>query len=148
MIFIFLFEHDIALELRSFSKMTACETTARARDSNHHSNHCRIKLAAGSENWYGVMICYCLNCHVKVRHKSKKAFGLWAEWHYTTRGLAYGYIITRASRSWLCIHPPISLVVQCHSDHRPMPSRYNTIHVFQIIAYVEIFGRLLYCHAV
>ena len=57
------------------------------------------------------LICWCVNLHQKVWYKSEKAFGLWSEWHYTTRGLVYGYIITRATRSWLCIHPPISLVV-------------------------------------
>ena len=28
--------------------------------------------------------------HSKVWYKSKKAFGMCSEWHYTTRGLAYG----------------------------------------------------------
>ena len=38
------------------------------------------------------LICWCLNLHQKVWYKSEKAFGLWFEWHYTTRGLVYGYI--------------------------------------------------------
>ena len=33
------------------------------------------------------LICWRLNLHQKVWYKSEKAFGLWSEWHYTTRGL-------------------------------------------------------------
>ena len=49
--------------------------------------------------------------HWKVWHKSKKAFGMCSDWHYTTRGLAYGDMTTRPTGSLSCLHPPISLVV-------------------------------------
>ena len=35
----------------------------------------------------------------KVWYKSGKAFGMCSEWHYTTRGLAYGDMTTRLSPS-------------------------------------------------
>ena len=49
--------------------------------------------------------------HWKVWYKSEKAFGMCSEWHYTTRGLAYGDMTTRPTGSLSCLHPPISLVV-------------------------------------
>ena len=49
--------------------------------------------------------------HWKVWYKSKKAFGMCSEWHYTARGLAYGDMTTRPTGSLSCLHPPISLVV-------------------------------------
>ena len=49
--------------------------------------------------------------HWKVWYKSEKAFGMCSEWHFTTRGLAYGDITTRPTGSLSCLHPPISLVV-------------------------------------
>ena len=51
------------------------------------------------------------NSHWKVWYKSEKAFGMCSEWHYTTRGLAYGDMTTRPTGSLSCLHPPISLVV-------------------------------------
>ena len=44
------------------------------------------------------LIYWCLNLYLKVWYKSKKAVGLWIEWHYTTRGLVNGYIITCPDR--------------------------------------------------
>ena len=49
--------------------------------------------------------------HWKVWYKSEKAFGMCSEWHYTTRGLAYGDMTTRPTGSLSCLHPPISFVV-------------------------------------
>ena len=49
--------------------------------------------------------------HWKVWYKGEKAFGMCSEWHYTTRGLAYGDMTTRPTGSLSCLHPPISLVV-------------------------------------
>ena len=45
--------------------------------------------------------------HWKVWYKSEKAFGMCSEWHYTTRGLAYGDMTTRPTGSLSCLHPPI-----------------------------------------
>ena len=49
--------------------------------------------------------------HWKVWYKSEKEFGMCSEWHYTTRGLAYGDMTTRPTGSLSCLHPPISRVV-------------------------------------
>ena len=49
--------------------------------------------------------------HWKVWYKSEKAFGMCSEWHFTTRGLAYGDMTTRPTGSLSCLHPPIALVV-------------------------------------
>ena len=47
--------------------------------------------------------------HWKVWYKSEKAFGMCSEWHYTTRGLAYGDMTTR----------PDGLVVMSPSANLP-----------------------------
>ena len=71
------------------------------------SRQWNINLAL-NELWIDMLL---LKFTCKVWCQSEKAFSLWSEWHYTTWGLVYEYIITRATRWWLCIHPPISLVV-------------------------------------
>ena len=44
------------------------------------------------------LICWCINLHQKVWYKSEKAFGLWPEWHYTTREIGgWIHIITSPS---------------------------------------------------
>ena len=104
--FHFSIAHGIARELRSFVNMAARPTAARAK---HQSNHRRTKPVAGNEElMWSLMIYYCANLRVMVWYKREKVFGMWSEWYYTTRGWVYEYIITRATRSWLCIRPPIS----------------------------------------
>ena len=50
------------------------------------------------------LICWRLNLHQKVWYKSEKAFGLWSELHYTTRGLVYRCIDSLAlAGSWLYV---------------------------------------------
>ena len=79
-------------------KMAARATATHARDSKHQSNYRRTKPAADSQINMTVLymhfklLCGLLNSHQKLWYKSEKAFGLWSEWHFTTRGLVNGYI--------------------------------------------------------
>ena len=65
--------------------------------------------------------------HWKVWYKSEKAFGMCSEWHYTTRGLAYGDMTTR----------PDGLVVMSPSANLPrcvMPF-WTHAHAFSLYDY-------------
>ena len=99
--FIFSFDHDVAHAFWGHRKqwrwqhvqpLRAC---TRFKTPEQPSSY--TKPAAGSQInvtfWINFkLICWRLNFHQKVWYKSEKAFGLWSEWHYTTRGSVYGYI--------------------------------------------------------
>ena len=68
--------------------------------------------------------------HWKVWYKSEKAFGMCSEWHYTTRGLAYGDMTTR----------PDGLVVMSPSANLPrcvMPF-WTHAHAFSLYDYMWV----------
>ena len=54
------------------------------------------------------LICRCLYVYRNVLYKSGSAFGQWSEWHYSTRGLVYRYIITRPGGQ-VIIYPSTNL---------------------------------------
>ena len=71
--------------------------------------------------------------HWKVWYKSEKAFGMCSEWHYTTRGLAYGDMTTR----------PDGLVVMSPSANLPrcvMPF-WTHAHAFSLYDITWHFNR-------
>ena len=71
------------------------------------------------------LIFWCLNLYLKIWYKSKKAFGLWIDWYYTTRGLVNGYLITCPDRIVIMYSATNLLIVYCHSYHRPLLSWYK-----------------------
>ena len=113
-------------------KMASRATAARARGSKHQSNHCRIgQMSNAKLEMIYELICWCFSSYLKVQHINEKAFGLcsfilregidlWYEWHNTTRGLMYGYLIMYPSTNLpRCVMPFRSQVhAFCSYEHR------------------------------
>ena len=100
------FHSELAVTARAGGTCTQFKQNTRANISVfclHMWPSIRSRAINGFNNVFGFY------SHWKVWYKSEKAFGMCSEWHYTTRGLAYGDMTTR----------PDGLVVMSPSANLP-----------------------------
>ena len=160
-----IFHSEMAVTVRAGGACTQLKTNIRA--NNVFRLHIWPSIRSRAINGFNECVLG-FYTHRKVWYKSEKAFDMCSEWHYTTRGLAYGDMTTRPMGSlskvsirqspslcnailntcpcFLAIFPLLLWDIRCNScDYSFRNAYYIYMYIYMHIQlFIQFFYKYLY----